>query len=56
MDKNSNFINDGFDNDLRPPTTDSQAENPNVNYNYNNNNSYPMINDNVSSASYTNTS
>ncbi|PKY42358.1 hypothetical protein RhiirA4_456139 [Rhizophagus irregularis] len=60
MDNNFNFINDGFNNDLRPPTTDSQAENPNVNYNashsYNNNNSYPMMNDNVSSASYTNTS
>jgi hypothetical protein len=59
MDNNFNFINDGFNNDLRPPTTDSQAENPNVNYNashsYNNNNSYPMMNDNVSSASYTNT-
>ncbi|RGB40343.1 hypothetical protein C1646_753411 [Rhizophagus diaphanus] len=60
MDNNFNFINDGFNNDLRPPTTDSQTENPNVNYNashsYNNNNSYPTMNDNVSLASYTNTS
>ncbi|RGB40350.1 hypothetical protein C1646_799864 [Rhizophagus diaphanus] len=58
MDNNFNFINDGFNDDLRPPTTDSQ--NPNVNYNasynYNNNNNYPTMDDNVSSASYTNTS
>jgi hypothetical protein len=51
-----NFIDDGFNNNLRPPTTDSQTENPNVNYNapcnYNNNN-YLMINGDTSSA-YTN--
>ncbi|RGB40348.1 hypothetical protein C1646_753418 [Rhizophagus diaphanus] len=58
MDKDFNFINDGFNDDLRPPTTDSQ--NPNVNYNAsyncNNNNNNPTMDDNVSSASYTNTS
>ncbi|RGB40361.1 hypothetical protein C1646_663925 [Rhizophagus diaphanus] len=58
MDNNNfNFINDGFNNDLRPTTSDSQ--NPNVNYNasYNyNNNSYPTMNGDVSSAvSYSNT-
>ncbi|CAG8615103.1 uncharacterized protein OCT59_014433 [Rhizophagus irregularis] len=60
MDNNFNFINDGFNSDLRPPTTDSRAENPNANYNascnYNSNNNYPTMDDNVSSASYTNTS
>uniref|UniRef100_U9TT77 Uncharacterized protein n=1 Tax=Rhizophagus irregularis (strain DAOM 181602 / DAOM 197198 / MUCL 43194) TaxID=747089 RepID=U9TT77_RHIID len=59
MDNNFNFINDGFNSDLRPPTTDSQAENPNANYNascnYDSNNNYPTMDDNVSSASYTNT-
>ncbi|PKC12191.1 hypothetical protein RhiirA5_464773 [Rhizophagus irregularis] len=59
MDNNFNFINDGFNNDLRPTTSDSQAENPNVNFNascnYNNNNSYPTMNGDVSSVSYSNT-
>ncbi|CAB4432537.1 unnamed protein product [Rhizophagus irregularis] len=59
MDNNFNFINDGFNSDLRPPTTDSQAENPNANYNascnYNSNNNYPTMDDNVASASHTNT-
>jgi hypothetical protein len=51
-----NFIDDGFNN-LRPPTTDSQTENPNANYNapcnYNNN-SYLMNGD--ASSAYINTS
>ncbi|CAB4419017.1 unnamed protein product [Rhizophagus irregularis] len=57
MDNNFNFINDGFNSDLRPPTTDSQAENPNANYNascnYNSNNNHSTMDDNVSSAPYT---
>ncbi|CAB4419012.1 unnamed protein product [Rhizophagus irregularis] len=48
MDNNFNFINDGFNNDL--PTTD-----PNSNFNYNYDNRYPMKNEDVSPASYTNT-
>ncbi|RGB40352.1 hypothetical protein C1646_753422 [Rhizophagus diaphanus] len=58
MDNNFNFINYGFNNDIQSQI-DSQAENQNANCNTScnyNNNSYPMMNDNVSSASYTNTS
>ncbi|GBB91059.1 hypothetical protein RclHR1_18170005 [Rhizophagus clarus] len=54
---NHNFINNGFNNNLQSQTTDTRAENSNIN-NYNDANTpcngYPVINDSVSSAPYTN--